>query len=114
MDEEIPPNMFLKKQLRWLFIVVVIISVSAIALNKQRESARPLEKTPVTVKIENHPSPTNNLSKIEPEYSLKPVHAKKSKLLHPIEFFEMACIIADRVSKRAFQTLLQDRPQEYR
>ena len=84
MDAELPVNLYLQKSVRGLFVFVLIVCVSTLALNKKHANIPTAETKKVTIKI-IPPSAAKNLAKTQPEYRLKSVFGKKGEhLLHPI------------------------------
>ncbi len=85
MDAEIPANMFLQKSVRWLFVFVLSVCVSILALNAKYANISTAETKKVTIKINTPPSAAKNLAKTQPEYRPRSVFGKKGEhLLHPI------------------------------
>ncbi|MBL7181268.1 MAG: lytic transglycosylase domain-containing protein [Desulfobacterales bacterium] len=77
--------MVLRNLVCWLFIVVVIIGISAVKTHKKQKKIRTVNKKIVTVKIQS-PSPlTQELFETRPEYNPASVFLKKAEqLFHPI------------------------------
>ncbi len=85
MDAAIPANMFLQKSVRWLFVFVLSVCVSILALNAKYANISTAETKKVTIKINTPPSAAKNLAKTQPEYRPRSVFGKKGEhLLHPI------------------------------
>ncbi len=85
MDEGLPINLFLQKSVRWLFVFILIVCVSTLALNDKHAKSSTAVAKKVTIKIKNPPSAAKNLAKIQPAYRPNSVFGKKGeRLLHPI------------------------------
>ena len=85
MYAELPANLFLQKSARWLFVFVLIVCVSILALDEQHANIPTAGTKKVTIKINNPPSAAKNLAKNQPEYRPRSVFGKKGEhLLHPI------------------------------
>ena len=84
MDEELPANLFFQKLIRGLFVFVLIVCVSILALDEKHANIPAAETKKVTIKI-TPPSAAKNLAKTRPEYRNMSVFGKKGEhLLHPI------------------------------
>jgi len=85
MDAEISGSLFLQKSVRWLFVFVLSVCVSILALNAKHANISTAETKKVTIKINSPPSAAKNLAKTQPEYRPRSVFGKKGEhLLHPL------------------------------
>ncbi len=85
MDAELPANLFLQKLVRCLFVFVLIVCVSILALNEKHANIPTVETKKVTIKTNNPPSAAKKLAKTQPEYRHRSVFGKKGEhLLRPI------------------------------
>jgi len=81
MDEELPIYLYLRKFVRFLFIIVLFIGVSVITLNEKQNNIRPAVTKTVVVKITPPPSFSHMIAKTQPKNHLPPAHGKKPKHL---------------------------------
>jgi len=85
MNQDSFLDMVLPKLVRWLFILVVIVGISAVDIYKKQKGSRPANKNIVTVKINSPLALTQERSETGTKYNFVSVFIDQTeRFFHPI------------------------------